>query len=428
MNAQLKMFIDFIQDESASDMFITGFAGTGKTTDLGLILEYCLDEGIECVTCAYTHKACKVLRSKLPLDAKIRTLHSYLRKRPTVNTEAEELARIEGNAQHSMPDAVQVLFVDEFSCIGEKDLMDIRALQDTEDGEGIAMKVVWLGDLYQLPPVKDQQTIEPNGKYQIKLTEQKRRSADNPLGKPIMQLISFIDGAKPEPLVESDALIRGEPDIVGAYIDQEDEDKVLLAYTNARVQEMNIEAQGYSEPKPGDKIFSSSLHDVFTFIEKVEPWGLKEVDSYRDAKIKLGSQYKTLEFLIDNALCEFYKVEDEDGLEFTYPVIFGTNNYKLDKEESAHFATRLNKQISNIHKPDNVTEWARQNNTNPLARQRALAWRKYLTVNEAVMSFDFNHALTVHKSQGSTFNYVYMDTENVGICSNWNYQLYLKLM
>lgn len=428
MSDTMQLFYEFLLDGEASDMYITGFAGTGKTTLLGDLLIWCAENNIEVIVCAYTHKACGVLRVKLPSTAVITTLHSYLRKRPTINVEADSIIKLQSNMQCDKPLAVQLLVVDEFSCIGEKDLMSIRELQDTEDGEGIAMKVLWVGDPYQLPPVKDQQTIVPVKPYWLKLTEQKRRDADNPLGEPISQLISFIDGAKPEALKTSSAFIRGIKDLVGAYVDCSDKDKIMLAYTNEQVQAMNFQAQGYIEPKPGDMLFSPSLHDTYTFVKKLDPFSVYQVDTYRGATIALNSKYKTLEFIIDQSLCEFFLVKDEESEEYIFPVIFGTNNYKVEKEIAAQLATRLNKQIIAQYKVDNVTNWAKQNYDNALAKQRALAWRKYLSINDAVMCFDFNHAITVHKSQGSTYNEVFVDTDNIGICSSKDYMLYLKLM
>jgi hypothetical protein len=72
--------------------------------------------------------------------------------------------------------------------------------------------------------------------------------------------------------------------------------------------------------------------------------------------------------------------------------------------------------------------WASLNSHTKLARARAKAWRDYLTFKEYVICLDFPHAMTVHKSQGSTYNTVYLDSDDLYLCATRNFNLYLKLM
>ena len=142
----LATFKDFLLDEEAEDMYVTGAAGTGKTHGLAKVVEYCVTADIEYIVCAHTHKACGVLRQALPAGAHVATLHSYLKKRPTINAEAVREKHVEVSRQHGTAAKTSVLIVDEYSIIGEKDLMSIRDLNPTP-------KIVWLGDPHQLPPV-----------------------------------------------------------------------------------------------------------------------------------------------------------------------------------------------------------------------------------------------------------------------------------
>ena len=125
-------FKQFLADDNAWDMYITGVAGTGKTTGLAELISYCHENDIPCITAAFTHKACGVLASKLPKDSKIQTLHKFLKKRPTINTEATSHKHISQNAKFGSAEKTGILFVDEYSMVGEKDLMDIRADQDSD--------------------------------------------------------------------------------------------------------------------------------------------------------------------------------------------------------------------------------------------------------------------------------------------------------
>ena len=83
-----KMFKQFLDDSQAWDMYVSGAAGKGKTTSLAEYVQHCIDNDIPYIVCAYTHKACGILRSKLPPEAAVCTLHSFLGKRPVINTNA----------------------------------------------------------------------------------------------------------------------------------------------------------------------------------------------------------------------------------------------------------------------------------------------------------------------------------------------------
>ena len=255
----LSTFKQFLADELAWDMYITGRAGTGKTTDLSCLVDYCHASDIDCMVCAFTHKACNVLAEKLMPGTNIITLHKFLNKRPTINNGATNKKHISSNCQVGSAQKTTILFIDEYSMVGEKDLMDLRAEQD-EDYNGIpGIKIVWLGDPYQLPPVGDLQSVKPSGKYCIELTEIKRQAKNNPLGKTLEQLVSFIEGEPIVPLEENSNFIRGRD------LSKEKGD-IILAYTNERVQELNARIQSYTKPLEGDMLFSPTTRHHYKFL------------------------------------------------------------------------------------------------------------------------------------------------------------------
>lgn len=71
--------LKFVQDTNELEAFLTGPAGTGKTTKLKYICEQLLQTDINFLVVAYTHKAKQVLQSKLPSGTPISTLHSFLK-------------------------------------------------------------------------------------------------------------------------------------------------------------------------------------------------------------------------------------------------------------------------------------------------------------------------------------------------------------
>lgn len=403
-------------DEDAIDMFVTGAAGTGKTTQLAKDVQYCMDNEIPYVVCAYTHKACGILASKLPPKANVATLHSFLGKRPTVNVHATKLKHLQGNSEANIDDSAKpvVMFLDEYSMIGKKDNLDI------EEAE---IKVVWLGDKHQLPPVGDIAAITPYGKYQKVLTKQWRN--DNPLQTPLTSLISFLNGENPTPLRPVLGYFERGQDIIEAY--KKSDDAVILAYTNKRVQELNALAQGYEQPKERDELFSPTTQGRYTF-ESWTPLALVDhIDRPRgDEPLELGTKYRTLEFLLKANTCKFADVIDEEGNPQRFAVVFGHYEHKLMKEKLQAEAVAANHAIETKFDCKAVA-WARENNKHKLAKARAKAWRDYLSFNDCVLCLDFNHAMTVHKSQGSTYSVVCVDTDDLALAMR-DFELYLKLM
>lgn len=418
----LAQFQAFLKDSEASEMFVTGPAGTGKTTSLKILTDYCLENNIPAIACAYTHRACAVLGTKLSKKTVIRTLHSFLTKRPTINDAAKTIAHVESNVQAGIPDICKVLFIDEFSMVGERDYVDIAALQYDDDGE-LLTKVVYIGDPNQLPPVRDSKAVFPNGDYWVKLTKIYRQADDSPLLDTLLALNDYINGKDAEALKEHRCFLRNQ-DIAKLYKECTTT-KVLLAYTNERVQDLNADVQGYTDPKVGDALFSPTTRHAYTLVDVQ-----KTADAIIDLRgnmLEMNSKYKTLETLHELEDVKFYTVADEHGNEMPRAAIFGHSNYLKYQTSLAKKAVFINDKISKEMGQDSKA-WARDNRDHPLARQRAKAWRHFLTFKENVMCLDFAHAMTVHKSQGSTYDNVFLDMEDMSRCATHDYNLYLKLL
>lgn len=424
----LTKFEKFLQDKDAWEMYITGPAGTGKTTKLSELLNYCMQEDIDAVVCAYTHKACNILAEKLPAGTPIATLHSLLRKRPMINDQATKAKHIEVSRQHATPDMYQIMFVDEFSMVGEQDYMDIITMQEPEDEDDPPMKVVYIGDLNQLPPVGDMQTIVPHGEHWVKLTKIYRQAGDSELLDTLSTLVDMIQGAKPVPLEPNNNFIRGVA-IDEHYKANQEDDKVMLAYTNERVEILNASIAGKEDPEHNDVLFSPSTRQHYLMDHEVPPSKIESIRlPYGDRELHFDSKYKTLEYLVKMPHIKFMDVHTMDeGEDITIAYVFGHFQYKLMLEELKQQAAQSNRAIEKQHNQSART-WAGANPTSKLARARAKAWRNFLTFKECVLCLDFPYAMTVHKSQGSTYDTVYIDAEDLYKCARKDFNLYLKLM
>lgn len=422
----ITMFKKFIADESAFDMYVTGPAGTGKTHGLAESVQHCINTETPYLVCAFTHKACGILASKLPLGARITTIDSFLKRRPGINEHAVDTKQIDITLKSTISSVPEVVFIDEYSMIGEDVGADLASVQDPDYTGVPVFKTVWLGDSNQLPPVGDTAYVRPYGDYQLKLTKQYRNN--NPLQVPLNELIGMINGAEPAPLTSNANFVRGQ-NIVKTYLEKQklNTDQVLLAYTNERVQQLNALIAGKSKPDVSDQVHCPTDREIYTIEAFLSSKEVEEIDTPHSGVLPLNSKYKTLEWLIKSNMGDFVNLVDANGALRTYAYVFGNYNYKIKLQELKAAAAKSNTDIEQKFKGHKAAAWSKFNPKHKLARARAKAWRDFLTFSECVVCLDFPHAMTVHKSQGSTFDVALVDFEDLRKCADKNFMLYLKL-
>lgn len=168
----LNNILEFIE---SNELFYTlsGFAGTGKTTVIKEVIKK-IAKGKKITVSAPTHQAKDVVATATKLKGE--TIQSVLGLKPNI-----ELDNFDPNKPQfdDLSEAriaeYDIIIIDESSMIGQKafKLIYEKAIQ-------FKTKIIFLGDEYQLPPVKEKlsQVFElPNI---IKLTDVVRQELDNP--------------------------------------------------------------------------------------------------------------------------------------------------------------------------------------------------------------------------------------------------------
>ena len=181
--AAYRSFVAFITDPVAAVFVLAGYAGTGKSTlvnklltDLPATLKTAQligqsDIDWEIQLTATTNKACEALAEIT--GEEVRTIQSFLGLRPVKNhkTRETELKAHRGAEvqQH------KIIFIDEAS------MMDVNLLELLGDWTD-ECKIVFIGDPAQLPPVKSNTTpVFARGYPQSSLTEVVRQANGNPI-------------------------------------------------------------------------------------------------------------------------------------------------------------------------------------------------------------------------------------------------------
>jgi len=139
---------------------LAGYAGTGKTT----LAKYLANQlgADDVIFCAYTGKAANVLKQKGCSNAG--TVHSYLY---IYVDDDDEGPRFMLDPNSAMATASLVI-LDEYSMLPQYMINDL---------ESVAKKILYLGDPFQLPPVKGEQKVDPD----FFLTDVHRQALDSPI-------------------------------------------------------------------------------------------------------------------------------------------------------------------------------------------------------------------------------------------------------
>lgn len=382
------------------EAFITGPAGSGKTTALHAVVTELNTLDINYLVTAYTHKAKDVLISKLPEGTPVTTLHSWLKKRPGINSKAKHVKHLMTNHQQGKPEHLQLLIVDEFSFINEEDYYSIGELQDElelEEQNLKPIKVLYVGDLNQLSPVKGWSAITPIGPYWEQLTVVHRNNLE--LMKPLNKLVKMIEGkAKVEYLKANRNFIR-QTNINTEYLHCETADKIMLAYTNKAVEEHNAFIQGRRFPVKGDIVYLPTLKcdKVFDSVLTKLPLDAKVLTP--NGLITKDTKYNPLKTLSSLSYVKFFLFEDGSIV----PGIFGSYQNKVIRDKLG-----ANLIAKNRAEQDSTKEF-----------------KEYKCINDFTSIIDFNHCMTIHKSQGSEFSIVFIDSADLATCLDIHEQMRL---
>lgn len=384
--AALAKLDPFLNESSDSIFLLSGSAGTGKTTDATEVPNI-LRKG-HVLGAAPTHKAVGVLSKRLP-DVQCRTIHSFLGLKPRSKNGVETLVR---SSKYDPTEFyhIKAVVLDEASMVDDKLLSYIY-----KDIENWNRKYIFLGDRYQLPPVGSLTSpcfdIAVKPECQQELTEIMRHAG------PIIECATRI----------RDAIIQGvEPPLQGGVA--EDGTGVFLLREN-KWNEKLIELVNQPEYKE-DPDFC-----------RVIGWRNETVMRHAQGVRGILGEDLSVPFQPgDNLVANEAWVQNEEvifntGTEFTitdmepcdhplYKELKGWQVWTEDFTEPLYVLDQLNcgmaykKVIANL-----VAN----------AKDSGGSWGPYYELKEWYADLRALYSITSHKSQGSTFQNVFVDVRDI---------------
>ena len=380
----INTLLKFISNLAFDDWYFCfkGYAGTGKTSCMREVVRRCRGTASHFVYTAPTNKAAKVLKE---VTGEAITIYSLLGLRVDKNGETKQIT-------HGKPvdlSDIDVIFVDEASMVNAH-LFHI--LQDVADK--FDLKVVFMGDKAQLPPVKEAESEALHGPSGVELTKVMRH--DNEILELVTHIRSVVFSAAPSIVLKNnnsngegvwkltgrdfkkkifDAAIRGD------FADGRS--TKIVAWRNVRVNEYNAIVRsaifgGEAMPGfflPGDRIVAGGPCErgddllMHTDDEAV-------VESTVDCKHPLEPKYHAIEIKArteDNRIVRLLAIHPMSAQEFS-------NDCELLAHE---------------------------------ARGTPRLWKRYWDLKDMFHDIRYAYALTAHRSQGSTYTDVFVDFQDV---------------
>ena len=424
----LNVMDEFIKSDETS-MTLSGYAGTGKTSLMEILAKKATKDGVPIKFSASTNKAAAVLKSKV---SKIGYTADTLNKVFGISVEVDSSKPYDAkNLVTKLKDAQvwwgTTVIIDEASMINEK---NYKILTDIAKENGL--KIIFVGDKAQLAPVKENKISPVFRSTNTKCVELTKveRTDDNAILKeatnlrnnqPLSMESSFNDEGKGVAFTKDN---QTASDVIKYYVGQiknNPDSFKILAYTNAAVANYNERVRrllGYQgeTPNVGEPMMGYAnwgldyRRKTYQFINS-EAYTVTKVDAPKQVSFNIqGNNIKLTIIPIT--------LKDSLGESRTFNYIDIKGN-AANRETVAFLGTLKNKLWA---KAMSVPKYARMPYYKTINQID-----EYLFVNDDIKEggrtlvakvIDFGYAMTVHKSQGSTFTNVLMDENDISKARN----------
>ena len=430
--------MDRFMKSNETSMTLSGYAGTGKTSLMEMIAQKGRKQYRPVVFCATTNKAAAVLNERVSKAGfKAATLNKVFGISVEVDSKsntynARNLVNVLKDADITPGTTV---IIDEASMINEENYGILNNIAKQND-----LKIIYVGDSAQLAPVGEDKIskVFRNGEGKVITLTQVERTDDNAIlkeatelrnGNPLSGISSFND--KGEGVAYISPNHQDEiNNIVAHYVKGLKHNSNyfrILAFTNKAVSAYNNQVRellGYTSPIPqvGEPMTG---YNNWGYEWKTKSYRFINSESYKVSKVDKSHKITT---------------NLNDGTAVTMEVIPLTLEDSLGNIDTFNFID-IKSNPSNLQAAIQLANekkmlWAEAKHAvgkdaKAKIYQRINFIDNFLFVNDNIedsnhnllqaKTIDFGYAMTVHKSQGSTFTNVLMDDvdiSRVGLNSN----------
>jgi len=386
--------------KTSSRLVIKGSAGVGKTYMVNELIKQLAPtipryKGIYCS--APTHKAVAVIKNKVDSRDNLSfiTAHSALKLKRKIHYKTGDISFEPAFSPDYPPLKGISLFI-----IDESSMINIELLSFIEEySSRFGVKVIFIGDEKQLNPVKEEDSpVFTSGYPEVELTEIIRQGEGNPiidLSRDMGKMNKGISITNVE-MDEGYLFSNNEAKVIHELAKVNGTDAIkYLAWTNKEVDKINnlVRREIYGNPgkiEVGETLIFNAPYgeDYFTneeiYVESVEV--KEEPFSYmHNSKGSVKKDIKLKYYSIN------YK-KGEDGLIHDNVIVIHEDSEKAYKDRLLSMKIKCKSYVIN--------------------------WRDYFKFAETFADLKYNHAITVHKSQGSTYENAIVNLKNLKMNKN----------
>ena len=421
--------MDRFMKSNETSMTLSGYAGTGKTSLMEMIAKKGQKQFKPVMFCATTNKAAAVLNDRVSKAGfKASTLNKVFGINVEVDSSKAYNARNLVNVLKDvdiMPDTT--IIIDEASMINEE---NYKILNDIAKEH--RLKIIYVGDEAQLAPVNEDKIskVFRNGEGKVIRLTQVERTDDNAIlkeatairnGEPLSKVSSFNSKGEGVAYI-SPQHQEAINEVIDKYVKglkQNPNYFRILAYTNKAVTAYNNQVRellGYDSPIPhvGEPMTG---YANWGYEWRTKSYRFINSESYKVTQV--GSP-TTVQTRLDNGtpvVMQAVPITLEDSLGNVDTFNFMDIKNNAQNRQSAMILANEKKKLWNEAR----RAYGREAKAAVYAKINAID--SFLFVNDNIednshnllqaKTIDFGYALTIHKSQGSTFTHVLMDDVDV---------------
>lgn len=382
--AAINELLLFIQEPSSFNwcFCFRGYAGTGKTSCMREVARRVGSSSAHFAYTAPTNKAAKVLRE---IVGEACTIYSLLGLRVDKNGETKQIA-------HGKPvdlSDLDVIVVDEASMVNAHLFGLLQDIADKFD-----LKVVFMGDPAQLPPVKESESLALTGDVGVQLTKVMRH--DNQILSLVSTIRQVVFSPAPSISIKSD--------------NDGEEGVWKLSKIDFRKQIFAAAARGEFADGRTTKVIS---------------WRNIKVDEYNQiARAAIfGAEASPGFFLVGDRVVAAGPCERNDELLLhtdDEAIVEGVIECKHPLEPKYHAmelkCRREDNQVVRLLVLHPASKQQFENDCQLLAHEaqaNSKLWRRFWDLKDIFHDVRFAYALTAHRSQGSTYQNTFVDFQDV---------------
>ena len=429
LNKDQQMIFDNFKKNEDEDIIysLEGKAGTGKSTLTSELIKYLYqkEQVIACV--APTHQALKVLKQMVTKAVgsgwknngriKFATVHSYLGLTLQIDDNGNEIFGKSSFNKYNARIECDYLFCDESSMVPNDLSLKIRKSLTSDDKPQIRKQLIYVGDPYQLKPVQGEFNfvLNPDLKKTVGFSVQHRylhtivRQAEGSsiinLAHKITEMIDDHSLYNEEEFFEmlyhleegdeDKIVINDAVQFMERYFDseEEEENKIVGCYTNKLVQDYNtyIRWTELQPDFPDDVVPEVLSNDRLVFLhpyERNQTLVANNGDTCRIDKVQTKSS-TVQQVHLKYYHCSAHLEDGDTNTRITLNI--------LAQESQAAFDKKCRELSLDAQKAE--------------GRQKSFLWKKFFSFKNKYAKVRSIYANTNHKLQGSTFNEVYLNTQ-----------------